>query len=418
MTSEERKRLTKRRWLVLISSCLINLCIGALYAWSVFAGPMAEHLTAVTGAVFTSADLAIVFSIGNSTGFVTMITGGFLNQKFGPKWVILTGGVLFGAGFIICGFAQSVGTLILGYGIFSGLAMGLAYGCTISNSVKFFPDKAGLAGGIATASYGISSVLIPPVATAMIDGMGVSRAFMVLGIVIVVVVVVFSQFIIKCPDDFVPEGWTPKQKSESSGAAAVEDKDWKGMLSSPVFYVMIIMLFFGAVLGMMIISQASGIAQDMAGMNAASAALVVSVLALFNTFGRILAGYVSDRIGCINTLAGVFVIAAAAMGMLYLNPGTAAFCIGICLVGVCFGAFMGTYPSFTAGQFGRKYSSVNYGIMFIGFNAAGLVGPIIFSKIYQSTGSYAPAFITAMAFAVIGLVLSFVYRPLARRSAN
>ena len=418
MTSEERKRLTKRRWLVLISSCLINLCIGALYAWSVFAGPMAEHLTAVTGAAFTSADLAIVFSIGNSTGFVTMITGGFLNQKFGPKWVILTGGVLFGAGFIICGFAQSVGTLILGYGIFSGLAMGLAYGCTISNSVKFFPDKAGLAGGIATASYGISSVLIPPVATAMIDGMGVSRAFMVLGIVIVVVVVVFSQFIIKCPDDFVPEGWTPKQKSESSGAAAVEDKDWKGMLSSPVFYVMIIMLFFGAVLGMMIISQASGIAQDMAGMNAASAALVVSVLALFNTFGRILAGYVSDRIGCINTLAGVFVIAAAAMGMLYLNPGTAAFCIGICLVGVCFGAFMGTYPSFTAGQFGRKYSSVNYGIMFIGFNAAGLVGPIIFSKIYQSTGSYAPAFITAMAFAVIGLVLSFVYRPLARRSAN
>ena len=81
---------------------------------------MAEHLTAVTGAAFTSADLAIVFSIGNSTGFVTMITGGFLNQKFGPKWVILTGGVLFGAGFIICGFAQSVGTLILGYGIFSG----------------------------------------------------------------------------------------------------------------------------------------------------------------------------------------------------------------------------------------------------------------------------------------------------------
>ena len=86
----------------------------------------------------------------------------------------------------------------------------------------------------------------------------------------------------------------------------------------------------------------------------------------------------------------MFVIAVAAMGMLYLNPGTAVFCIGICLVGVCFGAFMGTYPSFTAGQFGRKYSSVNYGIMFIGFNAAGLVGPIIFSKIYQSTGSYAP----------------------------
>ena len=116
--------------------------------------------------------------------------------------------------------------------------------------MKFFPDKAGLAGGIATASYGISSVLIPPVATAMIDGMGVSRAFMVLGIVIVVVVVVFSQFIIKCPDDFVPEGLD----SEAEEREAAVRRQWRtrtgrGMLSSPVFYVMIIMLFFGAVLG-------------------------------------------------------------------------------------------------------------------------------------------------------------------------
>ena len=172
---------TKRRWLVLLASCVINLCIGALYAWSVFAGPMAAYLSGISGTELTAADLAIVFSVGNGLGFITMIGGGFLNQKIGPKWVIFWGGVLFGLGYVICGFAADTAMLVVGYGLFSGLAMGLAYGCTISNSVKFFPDKAGLVGGIATASYGISTVIIPPIANALIDSLGVNRAFMTMG---------------------------------------------------------------------------------------------------------------------------------------------------------------------------------------------------------------------------------------------
>lgn len=173
---------------------------------------------------------------------------------------------------------------------------------------------------------------------------------------------------------------------------------------------MLIMLFFGAILGMMAISQASNIAQNMIGMTSAAAAIVVSVLALFNTFGRIIAGMISDKIGCINTLTGVFVAAVAAMGLLFVSRSVPVFYVGICLVGVCFGAFMGVYPSFTAGQFGAKNSSVNYGIMFIGFNAAGLFGPIIMGNIFKSSGSYRSAFLIAMVFAVIGLILSFVYR--------
>ena len=404
---------TKRRWLVLLASCVINLCIGALYAWSVFAGPMAAYLSGISGTELTAADLAIVFSVGNGLGFITMIGGGFLNQKIGPKWVIFWGGVLFGLGYVICGFAADTAMLVVGYGLFSGLAMGLAYGCTISNSVKFFPDKAGLVGGIATASYGISTVIIPPIANALIDSLGVNRAFMTMGAAIILVVSVFSQMIVKCPDGFVPDGWTPPAKKEESGAGDIAaDMDWKEMLAAPVFYVMLVMLFFGAVLGMMAISQASNIAQSMIGMTPAAAAIVVSILALFNTFGRILAGMVSDRIGCIQTLTGVFVIAIAAMGILYIsgNGSAALFYVGICLIGVCFGSFMGVYPSFTAGQFGRKNSSVNYGIMFIGFNIAGLLGPMIVSRVFQQTGDYGNAFLIAMAFAAAGLALSFVYR--------
>ena len=413
---ERNTALTKKRWLVLAASCLINLCIGAMYAWSVFAAPMAEELSQLNGVTLTAASLSIVFSIGNGDGFITMIAGGFITEKLGPKWVIFAGGVLFGLGFIVCGLAQNTGMLIVGFGLLCGLAMGLAYGQTISNSVKFFPDKAGLVGGIATASYGISSVIVPPVGNMLISQFGVRKAFIFIGIFIVIVVGICSQFIVKCPADFVPDVWNPP--AAKSGATGAADKNWKEMLATPIFYVMIVMLFLGAVFGMMAISQASNIAQSMVGMTPAAAAIVVSVLALFNTFGRILCGYISDRIGRINTLTGVLCLAIAALGMLYFSEGSVVlFYIGICMIGVCFGAFMGVYPGFTAGQFGSRNSSINYAIMFIGFSAAGIAGPMIVSKMLAATGSYRPAFLLAMVMAVCGLVLSFVYRAMAKKNA-
>lgn len=411
----ERKELTKMRWLVLVASCFINLCIGALYAWSVFSGPMAEHLTLLLGKKVTAADLSIVFAVGNATGFITMIGGGFLNQMIGSKRVVFIGGTLFGTGYVFCGFSQNIGMLIIGYGMLSGLAMGLAYGCTISNSVKFFPDKAGLIGGLTTASYGISSVVVPPIANALINNVGVCKAFKIFGIVIIVVVGLCSQFIIDCPVGFVPKGWKP-EKRESDTTELLNNKNWKEMLQTPVFYVMLVMLFLGAILGMMVISQASNIAQNMIGMTPAQAAVVVSVLALFNTFGRIIAGMISDKIGCISTLTGVFVVAILAMQMLYFCNNVMIFYIAICLVGTCFGAFMGVYPSFTVSQFGSKNSSVNYGIMFVGFNAAGFFGPIVMGEIFKNSGNYKDAFLLSIGFAVFGLVLSFVYRILVKKN--
>ncbi len=416
MNQETRNLLTKKRWMVLIASCIINLCIGMMYTWSVFAGPMAEYISLIKGAAVTASDLAIVFSIGNSTGFIAMIGGGFLVQKIGPKWVIFIGGIVFGIGFALCGISESIGMLIIGYGILSGLANGLVYGCTISNTVKFFPDKAGFAGGVATASYGISSVILPPVANALIQGFGVNKAFMYLGVFIIISVGVFAQFIIKCPVGFVPSGFTVSQ-NVTDRKDIVIDKNWKEMLASPIFYVMIIMMFFGGVLGMMIISQASGMAQNMIGMTAAEAAIVVSVLALFNTLGRVLAGMISDRIGYINTLTGVYIIAAAGMGILYISSNGSAllFYIGVCTIGACFGSLMGVYPGFTQSRFGTKNASINYGIMFIGFNMSGLIGPMIVGNVVAATGAYNTAFVIALTFALIGLMLSFVYRSLSRR---
>ena len=402
------------RWVILIASCLINLCIGSVYAWSIFASPMAVHLSGVTGTEITPAQLAIVFTVANLLGPVTMITGGKINDTLGPRMVLLAGGVMFAAGLILSGFAKSVGMLILGYGIIAGLGLGFAYGCTISNSVKFFPDKKGLIGGICTASYGLSSVLLPPIATALIEKLGITSTFKVLGIAFGVIVCGASLFVQKCPPGYAPEGYVAQT---GSAVAAPVDKDWKEMLKSPVFYVMLAILLCGAFSGMMCISQAASIAQGMIGMSVSLSATAVSVLALFNAAGRILAGRLSDVIGRIHTLSlGCLVEVAGLFCLFCCREGSIGlFFAGIAMVGIAFGTFMGVYPGFTADQFGTKNNSVNYGIMFIGFAAAGYLGPVTMKNIYGQTGAYKMAFLVAIAIGVLGLLLTLMISTLLKR---
>lgn len=408
--------LTKRRWIILVLCCLINLCIGAVYAWSVFATPMAEFLSEATGKALTIGDLAIVYTVANGVGPITMISGGFFNDRLGPKKVILIGGLMYGIGMILSGFVTSVPALLLTYGLIGGLGIGMVYGCTISTGVKFFPDKRGLVGGITTAVYGLSSVILPPIVRALVGSVGVQMTFRVIGIVFLLVICISSFFLMQCPPDFVPDGWTPPAPAVSI-APTVADQNWKQMLSTPVFYVMIICMLCGALSGMMVISQASGIAQNMMSMTAESAALVVSVLALFNALGRIVAGALSDKLGRINTLTVALVLSLTGLICLFVSGGSIApFYIGIALVGISFGSFMGVYPGFTADRFGAKNNSVNYGIMFIGFALSGYVGPQIAASVFRADGTYTRAFLFAGCFVALGLVLTFVYRVLAKRS--
>ncbi|MBO7423342.1 MAG: OFA family MFS transporter [Oscillospiraceae bacterium] len=402
--------LNKKRWLILAACCLVNLCLGSIYAWSVFALPMAKHLSIVTGKTLTSGDLAIVYTIANAVGPITMISGGWFNDKFGPGKVILIGGILFAGGMILSGFATSLPFLIFTYGIIGGLGLGMAYGCTISSCVKFFPDKRGLIGGITTAVYGFSSVLIPPVVTLIVSAFDIKTAFCGIGAVFLVVICFCSFLVTKCPDNYIPAGWTPPLfKSDSKHNS---EKDWKGMLATPIFYVMIVLLTCGAFCGMMIISQASAVAQNMVGMTAMAASTAVSVLAACNAFGRILAGSLSDKIGRINTLMASCIISVVGLMLLYITKvgGYLTFYIGISLAGLCFGAFMGVFPGFTADQFGVKNNSVNYGIMFIGFAAAGFFGPTIMRTVYARSRVYQPAFLIACGLNIAGIVLTVVYR--------
>ena len=377
---------------------------------------MAEHLGQITGMKLTARDLSIVFVIANAVGPITMITGGTINDTLGPKLAVLIGGIMFGGGMFLSGFANSVNFLIGTYSILLGLGLGMVYGATISTSIKFFPDKRGLVGGLTTATFGISSVIIPPIAAMIISTTGVTSAFKIIGAVFTVIICLGSVFMEKCPADFVPEGYTPP----SAGNRAAINKDWKEMLKTPVFYIMIVLLTCGAFSALMFIPMASPLAQNIVGMSVVSATAAVSTLALFNVLGRILAGSVSDRIGRINTLALACVLSVTGLILLYFcNKGDVVlFYIAISIIGICFGAFMGVFPGFTADQFGPKNNSVNYGIMFIGFALAGTVGPIILNKIFAATGNYKNAFLTAIVISLAGLVLTFLYRRMNKSKTN
>ncbi len=406
----------RRRWLILLASCFINLCIGSMYAWSVFSAPMAAYLSQLNGVALTPADLSIVFVVANSIGPITMISGGRINDTFGPRFVILLGGLMFGGGMLLCGFASSLFEVILAYGILTGLGLGMVYGATISTSIKFFPDKRGLVGGLTTALFGISSVIIPPLAALIIGQLGVIAAFKIIGGAFTLIVCGCAFLIEKCPEGFQPAGWTPPV-----GMAAGQgvNKNWRQMLGSPVFYVLICLLTCGAVAGLMCIALASPLAQRMIGMSTAAATGAVSTLALFNVLGRICAGLISDRIGRINTLALACLLSIVGLSLLY-HAGSGdvqTFYVGISIVGVCFGAFMGVFPGFTADQFGARHNSVNFGIMFSGFAVAGYVGPTLMMTVFRQTGSFKGAFLLGIGFSVAGLALTFLYRLIGRASS-
>ena len=338
-----------------------------------------------------------------------MILGGKISERFGMKRIVLTGGLMYGVGLILTGFSDSTAEIVLSFSLLSGLGMCVVYGCLIGNSVAFFPDYRGMAGGITTAAFGISSVILPPVSEFLIRQMGVEIAFLLLGSVSAIAVAACAAVIIPCPDGFCPEGWHANDSDQPEESVNL---NWDEMIRKPVFYIMLLMLTCGGTSGLMIISGASGMAQEMIGFTAAEAAAVVAGLSVCNAGGRLLSGVISDRLGRVRTLQGALLLALAAMFALSVsgNGAKSFFLAGIVCVGLCFGTFMGVFPGFTVDRFGAKHSTMNYGFMWIGFAFAGVIGPMVLSSVYQMSGQYQAAFFTAAGIAACGLVLSVFYK--------
>lgn len=398
---------TINRWVVLIASTSILLCTGAIYAFSVFAEPLSLAKN------WSKADVMIAFSINAAVGPIPMILGGFLTDKGLAKWSSVIGGLLFGLGFFLSGFVTSPIMLYVTYGLLSGFGQGLAYSGCLSNTIRFFPDKKGLASGIITAGMGGASIIAAPIGHHLIENYGVLHAFQTLGCSYLIVVVVASVFIKVAPVNYQPEGWTPASIQQGK---AIINKNWLEMLQTPYFYLIFFMLGTGAFSGLMIASNASGIGQQMFGLTAGIASFYVSLYSLSNCAGRVVWGTVSDKLGRNKTLNIIFfVIIFAFIAFLYI-PSQIGFAIGIIALGLCFGCVMGVFPPMVMENYGPVNQGVNYGVIFIGYSSAAFFAPKVTADILANNGgSYTYAFYIAISVAFVGLILNIIYKSLKNR---
>ena len=391
---------TFNRWQVLAASTAILLCTGAVYSFSVFAGPLSSS----TG--WSMSEIMLAFAINSAIGPIPMILGGYLVDKGYVKWTIALGSLLFASGFYLTGYASSPVMLYLTYGLMAGLGQGFAYSGALSNSLRLFPDKRGLASGILTGGMGFAAVIASPVASSLIQKQDAFFALRTIGLVYIVVIIAAIFFIKAAPSGYQPAGWKAPVQTKQGPA----NKNWKEMLQSPLFYIIISMFFVGAFSGLMIASQASPIGQSMFGLSAGTAALYVSLYSIANSSGRFIWGSLSDKIGRSQTLLIIYSVIVLALFSLTIVPGQSGFTLGIIGLGICFGGVMGVFPSIVMENYGPANQGVNYGIVFTGYSLAAFFAPkVAVQMAAANNGNYSAAFFVAIALAVVGLLLNFLY---------
>ncbi len=391
---------TFNRWRILVASTAILLCTGAVYSFSVFAGPLSSS----TG--WSMSDIMLAFAINSAIGPIPMILGGYLVDKGYVKWTISLGALLFASGFYLTGYANSPAMLYLTYGLMAGLGQGFAYSGALSNSLRLFPDKRGLASGILTGGMGFAAVIASPVASNLIQQQDAFFAFRTIGLVYIIVIICAIFFIKAAPSGYQPAGWKAPVQTKQEPT----NKTWKQMLQSPLFYIIISMFFVGAFSGLMIASQASPIGQSMFGLSAGTAALYVSLYSIANSSGRFIWGSLSDKIGRSKTLLIIYSVIVLALFSLTIVPGQLGFTLGIIGLGICFGGVMGVFPSIVMENYGPANQGVNYGIVFTGYSLAAFFAPkVAVQMAMANNGNYSVAFYVAIALAFIGLMLTIFY---------
>lgn len=390
------------RWGVLAAGFTVNVCLGTLYAWSVF-------IPALEGEFgWSRMEMMLPFVIATLSFSFGMILAGRWQDKSGPRTVALCGATLAGGGYMLSSLAGSLPHLLVTYGLITGLGNATGYIAAVSSGLKWFPDKRGLASGIVVGGYGLGAFALAPAATHIIAIAGWRATFAILGLLFLIAIGVCSLVLKNPPAGWVPAGWKAAATSSSLGLASVRDLDPRGMLKTGRFYILWTIFFLSCMAGLMVIANLRPFATTFAGLSDMEAAIAVSILSLFNFIGRIALGHVSDVIGRMKTLAIVSAMIAANMFLFPRYNTMGLVYIGAAIVGLCFGANLGLFPAITADNWGTKHVGMNYGIMLTAWGIGGLVGPAIGGYVYDVTGHYTRAFGIVSILAVVALVLIYI----------
>jgi len=386
------------RWWRVVGGMSMNLALGTLYAWSIFVAPLEKEFG------WKRAQTSTVFGIAVVVFALTFIVAGRLQDKFGPFKISLLGGVLVSLGFFLCSYTHSLNWLYVCFGVIGGLGNGFGYATPIPVMAKWFPDKRGLAVGLAVGGYGGGSAIFGPLANLkLIPAYGVHTTFQILG-VIFLIMTVFGAFLLKNPPDgYKPAGWVPAPAAKA--AATNYDFTPSEVLRTPTFYFMWVAYALGSLAGLMVISQLVPFAKSVGIPSAALATMGLVVGAVANASGRILSGWMSDALGRLNVLRLMIAISMIAMPVLYLVGGNVALLyVVVFVVYWCYGTQLSVNGAAASDFWGTKNAGINYGMLFTAWGVAGYFGSKIGGQMYDKYHNYQMAFYTAGVLALVALL--------------
>ncbi|WP_416149791.1 OFA family MFS transporter [Salipaludibacillus sp. HK11] len=394
----------KNRWLIALSAVAIHLSIGSAYAYSVFQNPIANQLGWEKTQVALAFTIAIFF-LGISAAFF----GPFVEKK-GPRKAALLAAIFFSTGLIGSGVAiavESVVLFLLFYGAIGGMGLGLGYISPVSTLVKWFPDRRGLATGMAVFGFGAGALISGPVAANLIEVVGISATFFILGTIFFVLMVSGALYIERPPKDWKPKAMTEKQEQQKKPAKEdLAQLTAKEAVRTKRFWMLWVMMFINISVGIMLISVASPMAQEKVGMTAIAAASMVGIMGLFNGGGRIIWASASDYIGRARVYMIFFGINLVAFLILPMTSNVILFQILILAVISIYGGGFAALPAFIGDLFGTKELGAIHGLLLTSWSMAGVVGPMVVSYVRATTASYDLTFYIFAGLLVIAFTTS------------
>jgi OFA family oxalate/formate antiporter-like MFS transporter len=393
------------------------LALGSIYAWSVFNKPLAHDL----GEPSKSLQVLGIFATSLAGFGLFVQVGGRLQDKRGPRQIAMLSGVVYALGYVISSqYTDNIAMMYAGYAVI-GVGVGLGYSCALSCCVKWFPDKRGLVSGLSVAGFGAGTFIFAQVGQWIIDNgsteaVGLSNSYLYLGFIFLAMVLAGAQLLCDPPTGFCPAGWTPPK--EGAGSTAKKQFRPKEMVKTKSFYLLWMMFVLSATCGLMMIGNVGNAGQNLEDFYAAAhpgfdtstqnvmvtaeVATITGVLAIFNGTGRVVWGFVSDKLGRTKAMKAMFIIqsmilfGAAAFMMSKPTDETVAF-VGftalVSLVGFCFGGNFALFPPTTSEYFGTKFFGNNYGLVFTSYAVGGVVGGLMpgiikggFEWVFVATG--------------------------------
>jgi MFS transporter, OFA family, oxalate/formate antiporter len=395
---------TPNRWVIAIAGVFLQIALGAVYAWSVFRIPLSKQF----GWSISQVTLTFTISIF-MLGFASFVGGLWMN-RVGPRTVALTAGVFYSVGVFLTSFsANKLWWLYLSYGFIGGIGLGLGYIVPVATLVKWFPDRRGLITGIAVGGFGAGALITAPVASRLIQTVGVLPTFAYLGVAYFIVTIIASLFMQNPPEGWRPEGWTPS--ATQTAQRATHDYVLSEALKTWQWWVLWLILLLNTSAGIAVISQEGPIFQELTKVSAVVAGGMVGIASLGNGVGRVFWAWLSDLITRRVTFGVMFILQVFLFWFLPSIALPSLMTTITFIILMCYGGGFGTMPAFTADYFGPKNVGPIYGLMLTAWSFASVFGPLYIARMRETAGNYAGALHVIGVVLFASILLPIIVRP-------